>query len=238
MRGIVRAAVVLAAAAVLASCGGGSDKGSLEDVLRGMVLTAEEVPAGFVQSDASFTSNANVAEGAPDAKQREDLLDEWGRLLGYDVTYDPGEQAADDLTIEGINVSASLYRTESGAGDSFDDAVKTAEETDWAANYAGLNEFQQREIIEFDAGPDADELKRLHLSGLQPPEGGGADRLVTDDLIFFRVGPERGFLRVLANSAETGDRAYLEDTVGRLLVALIADVREALASLDFDLEKY
>ena len=128
------------------------------------------------------------------------------------------------MPVQGINVSASLYETEEGAGESFADAVKTAEETDWAANYAGLQEFQQERIK---AEGIADEIVWLRLSGIQPGTS-GPDALVTDDLIFFRIGTERGFLLVRASSTETQDRAHLHSTVESWLRTLVQNVKDAL----------
>ncbi len=53
--------------------------------------------------------------------------------------------------------------------------------------------------------------------------------LVTDDLIFFRIGAERGFLRVLASSTETQDRAHVHSTVESWLRTLVGNVRAALS---------
>jgi hypothetical protein len=127
-------------------------------------------------------------------------------------------------SLRGINVSSALYTTEQGASESFADAVKTAEETDWAANYAGLKEFQEERIK---AEGLADELVWLRLSGFQQGTG-GADSLVTDDLIFFRIDTERGFLRVLAGSAETEDRAHLHSRVEGWMKTLVENVEAAL----------
>ena len=127
-------------------------------------------------------------------------------------------------SLRGINVSSALYTTEQGAGESFADAVETAEVTDWAANYSGLREFQQERVK---AEGLADEIEWLRLSGFQPGTN-GAETLVTDDLIFFRLGAERGFLRVLAGSTETTDRAHLHSQVEGWLKTLVENVEAAL----------
>jgi hypothetical protein len=206
------------------SDGGNGGESSLQKTLRRMVLQPEDVPEGFVSGDDAFITNDDAAADSTDPEARKALLESWGRLLGYEVAYQPTSRTADDVPVQGINVSASLYETEEGAGESFADAVKTAEARDWAANYAGLREFQQERIK---ASSLADEIVWLRLSGIQPGTG-GPDALVTDDLIFFRIGTERGFLRVLASAAETQDRAHLHPSVESWLNTLAEHVRAAL----------
>jgi len=226
----------LLAVAVLAACGGDSGGGvesSLEQALRRMVLQPEDLPNRFVQGDELLTTNQYQASLSADPDARKDQLENWGRLLGYEVTYQPTGAAFAVTPVQGINVSSSLYRTEEGAGRSFADAVKEAEERDWGANYAGLTDFQQEEV---DASGLADEIVWLRLSGFQPvPDGPGP--LVTDDLILFRVGRETGFLRVLANSTETEDRQHLRPTVAQWLRALVENVEEVLAEPGFEVEE-
>lgn len=213
--------VLLAVTALAAACGGGDEGLSVEQALKRMILQPEDLPQGFVLGEESFSSNEEAA--AEDA-DRKALLDRWGRLLGYEVTYEPGAAAPDGSPVTGINVAANLYRTEKGARDAFADAVKTAEQTDWAANYAGLRKFKQEEI---DAGGPADEIVWLRLSGFQPAAD-GPDALVTDDLIFFREGRERGFLRVQASAADTKDRGHYQSTVEGWLRALVRNVQDVL----------
>ena len=236
MRGLLLLSAALLAVAVLAACGGDGDSGevesSLEQALRRMVLQAEDLPRGFVQRDELFTTNEYQASLSADPEARKGQLENWGRLLGYEVTYQPSGAALEESPVQGMNVSSSLYRTEEGAGEAFFiDAVKGAEERDWAADYAGLRDFQQEEV---DASGLADEIVWLRFSGFQPVDG-APDPLVTDDLIFFRVGRERGFLRVQTNSTETEDRQYLHPTVEEWLRALIENVEEVLAEPDLEI---
>ena len=232
----------LLAVAIVAACGGDGDsevESSLEQALRQMVLHTEDLPQGFVQRDESFTTNENQASLSADPEARKDQLESWGRLLGYEVTYQrtgaAPEGSADGVApVQGINVSSSLYRTEEGAVEAFAvDVVKGAEERDWAADYAGLRGFQQEEI---DASGLADEIVWLRVSGFQPVDS-GPDPLVTDDLIFFRVGRERGFLRVQTSSAENEDRQRIRPTVEQWLRALIENVEEVLAEPGFEVEE-
>ncbi len=235
MRGLLLLSAALLAVAVLAACGGDGDSGevesSLEQALRRMVLQAEELPQGFIQRDELFTTNEYQASLSADPEARKDQLENWGRLLGYEVTYQPAGAVAQESPVQGINVSSSLYRTEEGAGEAFFiDAVKGAEERDWAGDYAGLRDFQQEGV---DASGLADEIVWLRVSGFQPVEG-VSDPLVTDDFIFFRVGRERGFLRVQTSSTKAEDRQHFRPTVEEWLRALIENVEEVLAEPDLE----
>ncbi len=142
---------------------GNEGESSLERTLRKMVLQQGDMPEGFV-GDEAFITNGDAAETSTNPAERKALLESWGRLLGYEIVYEPTSEAPPDLPVQGVNVSASLYETEEGAAESFADAVKTAEETDWASNYAGLKEFQQERVK---AEGLADEIVWLRLSGFQ-----------------------------------------------------------------------
>lgn len=211
--------------ALLAACGGGGL--SLGDALSRMVLQPDDLPAGFVQAEEKFTTNEELAADSADPEARLEMLESWGRLQGFDAAFRPSDATPVELPLQGINVSSSLYETEQGAGESFEDAVETAEETDWQANYSGLRKFKQQEV---EADGLAEEIVWLRLSGFQPAAS-GSDTLVTDDLIFFREGRERGFLRVLAGTTESEDRAHYRSTVEGWLRALVGRVRDVLAEL-------
>ena len=204
--------------------GGNGGESSLQKTLRQMVLQPEDVPDGFESGGDAFITNDDAARDSTDPAARKTLLESWGRLLGYEIAYQPTSGTPDDEPVQGINVSAALFETEDGAAESFADAVKTADETDWPANYAGLREFQQERI---EADGLADEIVWLRLSGFQPGSG-GADALVTDDIIFFRIDTERGFLLVRAGATETRDRAHLHPSVESWLKTLAENVRAAL----------
>jgi len=230
----------LLAVAVLAACGGDGDgdggegDSSLEQALRRMVLQANELPQGFVQRDELFTTNESQASLSADAEARRSELESWGRLLGYEVTYQPTGAASEESPVQGINVSSSLYGTEEGAVQAFAvDAVKGAKERDWTADYAGLGDFQQEEV---DASGLADEIVWLRVSGFQPVDS-GPDPLITDDFIFFRVGRERGFLRVQTSSAEDENRQRMRPTVEQWLRALIENVEQVLSEPGFEVEE-
>ncbi len=210
-------------ATVLAACSGGGP--SVEDALQRMVLQPEDLPEEVERGEEAFLTNEEAAAGNA---ERQSMLDSWGRILGFEIAYRPSGAALDELPLQGVNVSASLYRTGEGASKSFADAVETAEETDWAANYSGLRDFQQEEI---EASGAAEEIMWLRLSGVQSALDGD-DELVTDDLIFFREGRERGFLRVLAGSTATEDRGHYQSTVEGWLEALVGNVRDVLPQVE------
>ena len=210
----------------------GDGESPLAQALRLMVLDPEDLPIGLLRGDESFTTNDMLAAASADPEARKATIEGWGRLLGFELTYQPTGETLGQIPVQGINISASLYRTSEGASDSFAEAVETSEETDWAANYAGLLDFQQENL---EADGVVDEMVWLRLSGLQPATE-GPNALVTDDLIFFRVGRERGFLRVLASTTETEDRAHYQDTVEGWLRALVQNVRDVLAEEGLEAE--
>ena len=229
MRPLFSLGVALLVVAAFGACeGGNGDDGgdsSLEQALRRMVVQIEDLPEGFVEGDELLTTNEYQASLSADPDARMDMLEEWGRLLGYEVTYRPGADVSGESPVQGINVSASLYDSEEGAAEAFlVDAVQAVEQTDWAANYAGLSSFQREDV---DAGGLADEIVWLRLSGVQRGVD-GPDALVIDDLVFFRVGRERGFMRVLISSTETEDRGHLQGTVRGWLEAQVQRVSDAL----------
>ena len=134
--GVTALAAIVAIAAILvldpfASSGdGNAGESPLQKTLRKMVLQPGDVPEGFVSGDEAFITNEDAAESSADPEERKALLESWGRLLGYEIAYEPTTETPGDLPVQGVNVSASLYETAEGAGESFADAVKTAEETD------------------------------------------------------------------------------------------------------------
>jgi hypothetical protein len=227
----LRLGALLLAVSLLAGCGGNSSEdgsaGGLEEWLRRMVLDLEDLPDGLVLGDESLSDNESAAGGSED---RAAQLEDWGRQLGYDVAY-LQEAGQTQSVVRGVNVSATLYRTAGGAADSFADAVATAEATDWPANYAGLTEFQQEDVTVGEAA--ADDVVWLRFSGYETAEG-EEGTLVTDDLIFFRIGRERGFLRVLAHAGQTDERGHLQESVSQWLTALIEKVDAALSEGGFD----
>lgn len=240
---LILALVAAAAVIALAGCGGGGDnsaapaatsspedtpEGSLEQTLRNMVFRQDQLPEGLAFEREQFTTNELIAEASRNPDRRADLLGQWGRLLGYEATHQRDDDAGTDSPVRGINVSASLYETAAGAEKSFADAAQEAEETDWRANYAGLRKFRRKLIERPEA---ADEIVWLRFSGFQTAAR-GADELVIDDVIFFRVDRERGFLRVQSGRAGSTDRQARLETVEGWLDTMIENVRQELSRLD------
>ena len=225
--GVVLAAIVAVIAILLLDPFAGSDgnggESQLQRTLRKMVLQPDDLPEGMEARSEKFITNEDAAQTGADPGGRETLLEGWGRLLGFEIAYKPASGTPTGLPVQGIDVSAALFETEDGAAESFADAVKTAEETDWAANYVGLRAFQQ-ERIETDGL--ADEIVWMRFSGLQGR--GAAAPLVTDDIVFFRIDTERGFMLVRAGSTETQDRSHLQGQVEGWLKTLAGNVRSAL----------
>jgi hypothetical protein len=194
----------------------------LRDTLRPMVLQEENLVPGLQAVSQGFTTNEELIEASadPDAKKAE--LARWGRILSYSTTFQPGPDILPQTPIRGVNSSASLYETAEGAAESYAQAEMEAKERDWQADNPNLVEFQQRQV---ELEGVADELLWLRLSGLSTsPQG-----VVVDDVILFRVGRWRGFLRVLA-TAPGQDRDLLLDEVEGWLRAQVRRVNEALAA--------
>lgn len=233
---LLRLGAVSLVVVVLAACGGdsgGGDETPLEKALRAMVLQPEDLPEGLLRADESFTTNDELVSASADPEAKREMLQGWGRLLGYEVTYQAGTTAPAGSPTTGISVSSSLYADDEGASESFADAVRTSEETDWEANYPDLRDFQRETV---DVEGLADEISWLRLSGYQPATS-GPDALVTDNLVFFRVGRERGLLRVFSSSTETEDRRHNQSTVVGWLQTLVATVRGVLEEPDFGVEE-
>ena len=122
---VIGVAATVAAVAILvldpfsggSSGDGNAGESSLQKTLRKMVLQPGDVPEGFVSGDDAFITNDEAAADSVDPEERKGLLESWGRLLGYEVAYQPTSEAPDDLPVQGINVSASLYKTAAGRPD-------------------------------------------------------------------------------------------------------------------------
>ena len=187
--------------------GNGVSDEDVEETLRRMLLQPDDLVPGFVRVDETFTTNEDLIASSADPDATREEVELWGRILAYEATFHPGPAAPPGTVAQAINSSSSLYDTAEGAALSFTDVRESVEETDWQAAQPDLEQFQQ-ELIERESM--ADELVWLRLSGLAPALGG----IVIDDLIIFRVGRARGFLRVLAVSPDEDRNLILGDVEG------------------------
>ena len=174
-----------------------------QPTLEAMVLKADDLPAGLVRVSAVTSTNADVASAAAKPAEQMAILESWGRLLGYDVTFQPGPDAPQDLPIRGVNSTASLYKTPDGAKQSFADGAHTARTQDWQKSYSNLSDVRVREIKQPEL---ADEVAWIRITGLQ---GDKKDLILVDDFVLLRRGRVRGFLRITTLfPASAGQDAY------------------------------
>lgn len=211
---------LLAVSAV--ACGGGaSQEETARGLLERMVLTAEDLPAGVQRVSVSFSRNDEVAQISLNPEAELAKLEEWGRILGYEVAFVPGPDAAPDLPIRFVQVAVSLYESPEGAAASFDDTVSQARDVDWATSYPDLTEAEAGEV---DRGDIAEDVYWVRVSGFTSPE---RSSLMLDDKVVLRVGRVRAFLRVVAEVRGATDRTVYMNRVehwARLLSERIAQV--------------
>jgi hypothetical protein len=189
-------------AALLAAgmaCGGGGGQGETTPTaeqgnqLRQMVLQLEDLPSGVVQAEERFVSNDESAAASEDSKGRLAMLEEWGRIMGYDVTFQSNPETMEQVGLILINSTASLYENEEGASASFADAVQTARTTDWSAYFGGAQEIQVEEL----ANPGwVDEMLWLRVTAKAEAGGQLQQETFANDLVIFRQGPARASLQV------------------------------------------
>lgn len=194
----------------------------LREALPLMLVQEEDLPVGLQIVSQGFTTNEELIEASPDPDAKRAELARWGRILSYSTTFQPGPDILAQTPIRGVNASASLYETDEGAAESYAQAEAEALERDWQADNPDLLEFQVRRV-ELESA--ADELLWLRLSGLNTT----TDGIIVEDVILFRVGRERGFLRALA-TAPGQDRDLSIDDVEDWLRAQIRRINEALAA--------
>jgi hypothetical protein len=196
---LVLGALVLGASlSILAvSCDGGNGGGAeptpvppeLQEQLKRMALQAGDVPSGFRVIDEAFSTNQDVAGASADPEGQLVQLEQWGRILGYEVTYEPsGGTAGDDTIIFSLNSTASIYRTPEGASASFADAVNGARTTDWPAFFGGAVDIVVEEVS---APAVADEILWLRVRG----KAEANDQTFAHDLVLMRTGTARGSIQ-------------------------------------------
>jgi hypothetical protein len=149
---------------------------------------------------------AASAAGGENREERLVKLQEWGYILGYDVTYQANPQVQSEVGLILANSTASLYSSEEGASASFDDAVETTRTTDWAALFSGTQEVQDEEV---DIPALTDEMLWLRITAKAAPEVGIEEETFVQDVILFRQGPARASLMAVW-AMEDGSGAFIQ----------------------------
>jgi hypothetical protein len=234
------AAGLIVLAALLAAgmaCGGGGGEGEatptatgvptstatpvddqVQQQLKQIVLPLEDLPAGFTLAEEYFSTNDESAAATSDPTGRLAKLEEWGRILGYEVTYQPNLDVLTQTGLILVNTNSSLYASDEGASASFADAAETARTTDWAAQFGGA---QDVEVTEVPSPPLADEMVWLRVT-VKAEATGLAEETFAQDVILFRQGPARGNLMV-AWSMKSGS----SDSVQQLAEGQAQQLKEA-----------
>lgn len=196
------------------ACDGGGDEGEatptpvdaqVQQQLKQMVLPLEDLPTGVTLAEEYFATNEESAAATSDPAGRLAKLEEWGRILGYEVTYQPNPEVLSQTGLILVNSNASLYASEEGASASFADAVQTARTTDWAAQFGGAQDVQ---VDEVPSPPLADEMLWLRVT-VKAEAAGLAEETFAQDVILFRQGPARAGLMV-AWSLESGSSDFVQ----------------------------
>jgi hypothetical protein len=165
----------------------------VEDQLKQMVLALEDLPSGVVLVEEFFATNEESATGSEDREERLAKLQEWGRILGYDVTYQANPEVMEQVGLILVNSTASLYESEEGASASFADAVETARTTDWAALFGDAEEVAVEEI---NSPALTDEMLWLRVTAKPESEVEIGEETFASDFVLFRQGPARTSLQI------------------------------------------
>jgi len=178
----------------------------VEEQLRQMVLQLEDLPSGVILAEEFFVTAEESAVEGENREERLAKLQEWGYILGYDVTYQANPQVQSEVGLILANSTASLYGSEDGSKASFADAAETARTTDWAALFGGAEDV---EVEEIDSPALTDEMLWLRITAKATPEGETAEQTFAQEVILFRQGPARGSLMV-AWAMDDGSSAFIQ----------------------------
>jgi hypothetical protein len=210
---VVSGLTILIAFLLVAAMGCDGDDGEVtptpgtaevEDQLRQMVLQLQDLPSGVILAEEFLvTADESAMEGA-NREERLAKLQEWGYILGYDVTYQANPEVQSQTGLMLANSTASLYGSEDGAEASFADAVETARTTDWAELFGGAAETE-----EVDTPALTDEMLWLRVTAKATPEGETEEQTFAQEVILFRQGPARGSLMV-AWAMDGGGSAFIQ----------------------------
>ncbi|KPK21730.1 MAG: hypothetical protein AMJ76_01870 [Dehalococcoidia bacterium SM23_28_1] len=228
---VVGGATVLVAfllVAVVACDGGGGEADvtptpgttEVETQLREMVLQLKDLPSGVILAEEFLVTAEESAAGSDDRAERLAKLNEWGYILGYEVTYQPNTAVMTQTGLMLANSTSSLYDSEEGAEASFADAVETARATDWAELWGGTQELKVEELA---LPPVVDEGLWLRITAEAAPEVGIGEETFAQDVVLFRQGSGRGNLMV-AWTMESGS----SDFVLSLIQAQAQHLKETL----------
>jgi hypothetical protein len=179
----------------------------VEEQLRQMVLALEDLPTGVILAEELFSTNGESAATSDDPTERLAMLEEWGRILGYEVTYQANPEVMSQVGLLLAYTTASLYESEEGARASFADGVETGRATDWAAQLSGAQDVQVEEIP---SAPLTDEMLWLRITG--KVETGEEEETFAQDVVLFRQGPARASLLV-AWTMDAGSSDFLQQLV-------------------------
>ena len=222
--GIVCLTAAVALLAVVAGCkgDGGGEPEDARDLLKQIALTLGDLPSPFTQTDQNFSTNEQVARGEEDIEGQLANLQRWGRLLGYDVTFEP-QSSSNPQPIVAIRSTVSLYETAEGASQSFAYAVQAARDRDWAPSHTG---FQNLQVQEIQRPGIADEIVWLRISGTTG-EGADVDYLA-DDYVLIREDRARALVRVASRSASAAQSLFMLEQAADLAGIVVERVRTAL----------
>ncbi len=198
-------------AAVMA-CGGGEETGTptaaeVEDQLQRMVLALEDLPSGVILAEERFVSNEESAVASEDREERLAMLEEWGRILGYDVTYQANPEVLEQVGLILVNSTASLYDSEEGASASFADAEQTARTTDWAALFDGAWGVEEEAMA---SPPLVDEMLWFRITARAAVGEGTEEQEFANDIAIFRHGRARGSLMVAWVVMDWGSSDFMQ----------------------------
>lgn len=181
---------------LIAACGGGADSGDSQngtddeaELLERMVLTAGDLSPGLEQASTSLTTNEDLAQAAVNPDGERGRLKQFGRILGYEVQFAPGQDAGPELNVRGAQNSVSLFEAASGASRSLAEGLAAARSSDWEAMNSDLKNVN---VDPLPVPDGADEGGWFRITG---NDGGG--NLIIDDQVAFRVENVRAYLRVV-----------------------------------------
>jgi hypothetical protein len=224
---ILLTSILIAALAFTTACNGddGPTDAELQQGLQSMVLRPDEVPEGLQSIRSEFADNDQAASGLGGGPTKEQL-EAWGRILGYSSDFQTADPNPATFTTA-LSSQVTLYDDAPGAAQSFTDRLARARAADWQGSHIDLAEFQQEQLTR---DLPVDDSFWIHLTGYQATSS-TERRLVSDDIVIFRVGRAWGYLNAVSlGAASVSDRAFAEDTVEALLLEQIAHTRNGLES--------